>query len=430
MNQERASDAAIIAHDIGKRYKLGHSVGSYNTLRDQIAGFFSPSRIIGKPRTSDPYIWALKDITFNVAHSDVVGIIGRNGAGKSTLLKILSRVTTPTTGRVEMHGRVGSLLEVGTGFHPELTGRENVFLNGAIMGEKRVDIRRKFDEIVAFAEVEKFIDTPVKHYSSGMYVRLAFAVAAFMELEILIVDEALAVGDAAFQKKCLGKMGDAAKQGRAILFVSHSMPALENLCNRVIWINDGKIVADGEPRRVIAEYVETANRVAAPRPVGKYTSEGHRRGTGEVQFGGFRLLNASGDETHEFQMGETIIAEVEFEAHAAVENAVFSVSLFDHSTNTNVTTWVGRREPRALSEGETGVFRIIFPQNALRARRYFFHLGMTNLFNSDIPYDVWTGGGTEFNVVYPDDMESLDLRVGNDHALVTLPLRTEVEIKG
>jgi lipopolysaccharide transport system ATP-binding protein len=427
---QTASGPAIVANDLGKRYRLGHSVGSYRTLRDQLAGIFRSAGPESENSATAPYIWALKNVSFEAAQGDVLGIIGKNGAGKSTLLKILSRVTSPTTGGAVMHGRVGSLLEVGTGFHPELTGRENVFLNGAIMGEKRADIRRKFDEIVAFAEVEKFIDTPVKHYSSGMYVRLAFAVAAFMELEILIVDEALAVGDAAFQKKCLGRMGDAAREGRTILFVSHSMPALENLCNRVIWVNGGQIVADGEPRRVIADYVASANSAVVPRAVGKYTSEGHRRGTGEVQFAGFRLLDSDGEETNEFEMGETIIAEVEFEAHAAVDNAVFSFSLFDHSTQTIVTTWVGRREPRALSAGERGIFRVILPENFLRARRYYFSLGVTNLFNNDIPYDIWSGGGTEFTVLYPDDLESLDLLVGNDYALVTLPIRAEVEVQG
>ena len=429
MTLHRIGGPAIVAQGLGKRYRLGHSVGSYRTLRDHLAGMFRSSGR-GDTGASAPFIWALKDVSFDVAQGDVLGIIGKNGAGKSTLLKILSRVTSPTTGGAAMHGRVGSLLEVGTGFHPELTGRENVFLNGAIMGEKRADIRRKFDEIVAFAEVEKFIDTPVKHYSSGMYVRLAFAVAAFMELEILIVDEALAVGDAAFQKKCLGRMGDAAREGRTILFVSHSMPALENLCNRVIWVNGGEIVADGEPRRVIADYVASANSAVVPRTVGQYTSEGHRRGTGEVQFAGFRLLNGGGDETSEFEMGETIVAEVEFEAHASVDNAVFSFSLFDHSTQTILTTWVGRREPRPLSKGERGIFRVILPQNLLRARRYYFSLGVTNLFNNDVPYDVWSGGGTEFSVLYPDDIESLDLLVGNDFAMVSLPLRVEIEVEG
>jgi lipopolysaccharide transport system ATP-binding protein len=188
-------------------------------------------------------LWALKDVSFSVAPGEVVGIVGRNGAGKSTLLKVLSRITKPTTGEVDLYGRVGSLLEVGTGFHPELTGRENIFLNGAILGMKRSHIERKFDEIVAFAEVEKFLDTPVKRYSSGMYVRLAFAVAAHLEPEILIVDEVLAVGDASFQKKCLGKIGDVAKDGRTVLFVSHNMAAVKALCTRAMLLDGGRVTS-------------------------------------------------------------------------------------------------------------------------------------------------------------------------------------------
>src|SRR5438309_6935069 len=201
--------------------------------------------------------WALKDVDLEVKHGEVLGLIGRNGAGKTTLLKILSRITKPTRGWATIHGRVGSLLEVGTGFHPELSGRDNTYLSGAILGMSKREIERKFDEIVAFAEIEKFIDTPVKHYSSGMYVRLAFAVAAHLDPEILFVDEVLAVGDARFQKKCLGKMGDVAKQGRTIIFVSHSMESISRLCPRAIWLNEGKLIVDGPADDVIAQYSAT-----------------------------------------------------------------------------------------------------------------------------------------------------------------------------
>ncbi len=200
-------------------------------------------------------IWALKDVNFTVEQGEALGIIGRNGAGKSTLLKILSRVTAPTSGHARVKGRIASLLEVGTGFHPDLTGRENIYLNGAIMGMSRQEVRRKLDEIVAFAEIEQFIDTPVKRYSSGMYVRLAFAVAAHLDPEILVVDEVLAVGDAEFQKKCLGKMGDVAKEGRTVLFVSHNMQAIKSLCNRVLHLASGKLVNQGMPQQVISEYL-------------------------------------------------------------------------------------------------------------------------------------------------------------------------------
>jgi lipopolysaccharide transport system ATP-binding protein len=215
----------------------------------------------GKLQTvsSDDTLWALRDVSFNVEQGEILGLIGRNGAGKSTLLKIVSRITKPTQGSVKLRGRIGSLLEVGTGFHPELTGRENIFLNGAVLGMKRTEILQKFDEIVAFAEVEKFIDTPVKRYSSGMYMRLAFAVAAHLEPEIMLIDEVLAVGDASFQKKCLGKMGNAAQQGRTVLFVSHNMIAVQDLCHRVIWLDGGRIVEAGDAGTVIGHYLQESS---------------------------------------------------------------------------------------------------------------------------------------------------------------------------
>jgi lipopolysaccharide transport system ATP-binding protein len=256
------SDIAIRVQELGKRYKLG-APERYRTLRDTLADVFTaPSRWFRRvPSASagEQTFWALKDISFDVKQGDVVGIIGRNGAGKSTLLKVLSRITEPTAGQADIHGRVASLLEVGTGFHPELTGRENIYLNGAILGMKKAEIRRKFDEIVAFSEVEKFIDTPVKHYSSGMYVRLAFAVAAHLEPEILIVDEVLAVGDAAFQKKCLRRMGEVANEGRTVLFVSHNMTAVQSLCTRAILLRGGRVVADGPTHDTVVQYIGMDN---------------------------------------------------------------------------------------------------------------------------------------------------------------------------
>jgi lipopolysaccharide transport system ATP-binding protein len=252
------SDIAIRVENLGKKYKIGANQARYQTLRESIVNGFSSSieRIKGAPPKDDNIIWALKDINFEVKHGEVLGIIGRNGAGKSTLLKILSRITKPTTGRFELNGRVGSLLEVGTGFHPELTGRENIYLSGAILGMKRNEINRKFDEIVDFAEIEKFLDTPVKHYSSGMYMRLAFSVAAHLEPEILLVDEVLAVGDAEFQKKCLGKMGDVAGEGRTVLFVSHNMGAIRNLCQKCFFISNGKKDMIDITESVIKRYLD------------------------------------------------------------------------------------------------------------------------------------------------------------------------------
>ncbi len=250
------NDCAIEVRGLSKLYRIGGEQKLYSTLRESVTGAItSRFRRNGNGAKSNARrFWALKDVNFQVRRGEVVGIIGRNGAGKSTLLKILSRITDPTEGEIEIDGRVGSLLEVGTGFHPELTGRENVFLNGAILGMKRREIAAKFDEIVAFAETEKFLDTPVKFYSSGMYMRLAFAVAAHLEPEILIVDEVLAVGDASFQKKCLGKMGDAARAGRTVLFVSHNMAAVKLLCRKAILLNAGVIASSGNVADVIEDY--------------------------------------------------------------------------------------------------------------------------------------------------------------------------------
>lgn len=254
------ADPIISVENLGKRYRLRHQAKvPYTTFRDTLAQGFHRLIASTPPKQGDlPLVedyWALKDVSFQIERGDVVGIIGRNGAGKSTLLKILSRITEPTTGRVRLGGRVASLLEVGTGFHPELTGRENIFLNGAILGMAKAEIRRKFDEIVEFAEVEKFLDTAVKHYSSGMYVRLAFAVAAHLEPDILVVDEVLAVGDAAFQKKCLGKIGGLSHGGRTILFVSHNVQAISSLCGRGIYLREGRLVFAGPTAEAIRQYM-------------------------------------------------------------------------------------------------------------------------------------------------------------------------------
>jgi lipopolysaccharide transport system ATP-binding protein len=267
------SQPVISVENISKYYRLGLIGGG--TLHADLERWWAKARgrpdplfKIGQEEQSNrqgDHIWALRDVTFQVQHGEVLGIIGRNGAGKSTLLKILSRVTDPTAGQIKIKGRVASLLEVGTGFHPELTGRENVYLNGAILGMKKAEIDRKFDEIVAFAEIEKFLDTPVKRYSSGMYVRLAFAVAAHLEPEILVVDEVLAVGDAQFQKKCLGKMGDVAKEGRTVLFVSHNMTAVKALCPAAILLSSGKIVNAGDSIGVVTAYLKQGENRARAR---------------------------------------------------------------------------------------------------------------------------------------------------------------------
>ncbi len=271
------SEPIIKVENLSKKYIIGHQVqggsivGGFPTLRDRITDGANwlkrqlVSTISGQkiPEPTSEEFWALKDVSFEIQRGDCIGIIGRNGAGKSTLLKILSRITEPTTGQITINGRVASLLEVGTGFHPELTGRENVYLNGAILGMSKIEIKNKFDEIVEFAEIEKFLDTPVKRYSSGMYVRLAFAVAAHLEPEILIVDEVLAVGDAAFQRKCLGKMDDVAKQGRTVVFVSHNMGVMQTLCKRGILLQQGTVIADGTASATVTTYLEILEKAAS-----------------------------------------------------------------------------------------------------------------------------------------------------------------------
>jgi lipopolysaccharide transport system ATP-binding protein len=269
-------DAVVRAEGVGKEYVLGELTGGYKLLRDSLTEW---ARRRGRPSRSDRF-WALQDVGFEVERGESFGIIGHNGAGKSTLLKIMSRVTPPTTGRVELRGRVGALLEVGTGFHPELTGRDNVYLNGAILGMTRAEIARKFDEIVEFAEVGRFIDTPVKRYSSGMQLRLAFAVAAHLEPEVLIIDEVLSVGDLAFQEKCLGRMETVADEGRTILFVSHNLTAVSNLCSRSMLLDGGQKVVEGPTSEVLERYVRSVLRESGTQ----LTERKDRQGTGELRF--------------------------------------------------------------------------------------------------------------------------------------------------
>jgi lipopolysaccharide transport system ATP-binding protein len=282
----------IRVESLSKKYRLGERRGAPSTLRETITGAVrAPLAALKRRRGAgdETTLWALRDVSFEVQMGEVVGVIGRNGAGKSTLLKILSRITRPTSGCVEMYGRTSSLIEVGTGFHPELTGRENVYLNGALLGMKRAEIKRRFDEIVAFSEVERFLDTPVKHYSSGMYTRLAFAVAAHLEPDVLIVDEVLAVGDVQFQKKCLGKMGSAAKEGRTVLFVSHNMAAVANLCRRGIVLEQGRVAYAGTQAEAVARYLAsfgTRGRSLRERA--------DRAGSGEVRVVAIEVRDSAG----------------------------------------------------------------------------------------------------------------------------------------
>ncbi len=310
------SDRIIRVENLGKTYIIRHQQKEpYTALRDVITnGVKSFARNLVKGHTQrldNPLreeFWALKDVSFEIQRGDRLGIIGRNGAGKSTLLKILSRITEPTKGKINIKGRVASLLEVGTGFHPELTGRENIYLNGAILGMSKVEIKKKFDEIVAFAEVEKFLDTPVKRYSSGMYVRLAFAVAAHLEPEILIVDEVLAVGDIQFQKKCLGKMEDVSKEGRTLLFVSHNMHTVSSLCNQAIFLQQGQIVCQGATKDIIEKYLLSGLNHAGEVVWTFDEAPSHEL----VKLHAVRVLNQKHQLAHEISIAEEVILEMEF----------------------------------------------------------------------------------------------------------------------
>ena len=339
------SQIAIRGVGLGKRYAIGERV-RYLALRDILANaikapvrLFRPNRENGNDRRDQ--IWALRDVSFEIQQAEVVGLIGRNGAGKTTLLKILSRVTRPTTGFAEVHGRMGTLLEVGTGFHPELSGRENVFLSGAILGMGKREIERKFDEIVAFAEVDKFIDTPLKHFSTGMQMRLAFAVAAQLEPEILMVDEVLAVGDLEFQKKCLGKMSEVSKGGRTIVFVSHQMSQIRRLCERVIWVDRGVIKQDGPTLEVISAY----ERAFTERTEVNSQEESSGRG---IQFLKWELVGEDGAASNVLQHFDPVSFRVVIHLPEPILKGSYAILLFDGAGR---IIWHGNCELSALQPG-------------------------------------------------------------------------------
>ncbi len=340
-SSESETEVAIRCCEIGKRYRIGPQ-GSYRTLRDTIADTFrAPFRRRTTKQDSTGHeahnseLWALDGINFEVQRGEVLGIIGRNGSGKSTLLKLLSGITRPSRGRIEIRGRLGTLLEVGAGFHPELTGRENIYLNGAILGMKRREIARKFDEIVDFSECGHMLDTPIKHYSSGMYVRLAFSVAAHLETEILLVDEVLAVGDSVFQKKCLGKIGQAAHQGRTVLFVSHNLLAVDSLCTRAICLHEGKIVQDGSPSQVTSTYLKkwipTFSEVV-------YDDIHSAPGNDQIRLRRARVRPLEETTGGEITVNTPFIVEFEYWKLAAIPCIDFAVQIFnEHGVNVFAT---------------------------------------------------------------------------------------------
>ena len=322
---------------LGKAYRIGQVGAPYATIRETLSkALMSPANRFQRapggrtqePAALDSVFWALKSLDCEIYPGEVVGVIGRNGAGKSTLLKVLSRITEPTTGRVELYGRVGSLLEVGTGFHPELSGRENIYLNGAILGMTRREIARNLDQIVSFAEIDRFVDTPVKRYSSGMYMRLAFAVAAHLEPEILVVDEVLAVGDAQFQKKCMGKMNDVAKTGRTVVFVSHSAAAVQSLCTRGLLLQDGRLIADGQPERVLAEYIKSASSME----YGHQDLEFHRGRTpgSTAAMHKVWVRNDRAALERVIRMGDDVVVNVAFTAREPLHDVTFGLEIKNH----------------------------------------------------------------------------------------------------
>lgn len=372
------SDLAIRTTGLGKRYRIGTATERHDSIRDALAAAVrAPLRNLRQVRKlgkfddaeGDDVVWALRDVSFDVRHGEVVGVIGRNGAGKSTLLKLLSRITEPSTGRALIHGRVGSLLEVGTGFHPDLTGRENVYLNGAILGMDRAYVDRRFEEIIEFAGVARYIDTPVKRYSSGMYLRLAFAVAAHLEPEILIVDEVLAVGDAQFQKKCLGKMSDVSREGRTVLFVSHNLTAVRTLCTRALLMRAGTLVADEPPAEAVAKYVnEIQDYVLAQHFDDAATAP--QNSTARLRR--IAIHAVDGGTPPELLTGEPFAIDIDFETkHDNVfvgltavvydlENNVVFSSLSNHEPH-----WYGRPMPKGAYRS-----RVVIPANLLNAAGY------------------------------------------------------------
>jgi len=405
------SDIAIRAANLSKLYHIGRGQGKagYRTLRESMMGWaIAPLRWFSRDgrASADDTIWALKDVSFEVKRGEVVGIIGRNGAGKSTLLKILSRITDPTEGTVDLYGRVGSLLEVGTGFHPELTGRENIYLNGAILGMKRTEIIRKFDEIVDFSEIEKFLDTPVKHYSSGMYVRLAFAVAAHLDPEILLVDEVLAVGDAAFQKKCLGKLGDVAKEGRTVLFVSHNMGQIRSLCSQGILLRDGKNSLYGPIVNVISDY---------QRGLVDINSSAKIEGANYTGFTSWKIYGTTSyDSMHVIFSQEPFTLEIELQLENPVYNGFLTILL-----NSDDGQKIGGWKINGV-RFDSGTYKINcrIPILPVRPGLYFWHLSL------------WDGGKKiDVATLYPELVVSTEDNSGlKDEPGAILNIPSDIEI--
>ena len=415
------NDIAIKVENLSKLYRIGAKQESYKTLRAtltegvtapfrRLASVFGHSYSVVRPRSSvvcNDTIWALKDVSFEIKQGEVVGIIGMNGAGKTTLLKVLSRITEPTEGQGQLHGRVASLLEVGTGFNSELTGRENIYLNGAILGMKKTEIDRKFDEIVHFSGVEQFIDTPVKHFSSGMHVRLAFAVAAHLEPEILLVDEVLAVGDVAFQQKCLGKMQGVAKEGRTILLVSHNMAAIRNLCQRTLLIDSGRIIVDGPTDQAINKYLDRnlqEGAVTAQEQLEDKVTGVIKRDHPTIRFREVALIDEKGLPRNEFQSDEEIRVSVTYECLTVVNDLRVAVIIVDEE-NTPILMSLNIDDTNILESyrREPGAYRLVcvLPADMFGERRFYVtvhleypkveHLVLNKILSFDVKFRGYGG---------------------------------------
>ncbi|MDO8502342.1 MAG: ABC transporter ATP-binding protein [Gemmatimonadaceae bacterium] len=384
------SQTAIKVEGLAKSYRIARALGRqpYRTLQEEVIALPKNlwKRALGRSDTMETF-WALDDVSFEVMEGEVVGIIGRNGAGKSTLLKILSRITEPTRGRAEIYGRVGALLEVGTGFHPELTGRENIFLSGAILGMRKSEIARQFDAIVDFAGVEQFIDTPTKRYSSGMYTRLAFAVAAHLEPEILLVDEVLAVGDAEFQKKCLGKMEDVAGEGRTVFFVSHNTQAVRQLCTRGILLEHGRVAADGPTDSTLAVYNQRLRELRVDAETGVNNPE-NRRGSGAVRFTAVSVEDLDGNERYTFAMGDTVRFRLTFTVHAPMRGLAIFVGIRSGMSRELVTSARHVVTGALVSPGTTSTVVVDLPSVYIRPGEYPLYLHVSESLQSPKNYDV------------------------------------------
>lgn len=406
------SETVIIAEGLGKSYMIGHQKKeSYSTLRDVLTNL--PRQCWSRLRNPQYHshenieeFCALNDVNFEIKQGDRVGVIGRNGAGKSTLLKILSRITEPTTGRVRLGGRVASLLEVGTGFHPELTGRENIFLNGAILGMTRAEIKKNFDEIIAFAEVEKFLDTPVKRYSSGMYVRLAFAVAAHLEPEILIVDEVLAVGDLAFQKKCIGKMEVVSNEGRTVIFVSHNMQVIQNLCSRSLLLHNGALILDSSTKNTLTQYSKLLRELKVDDSTG-IGNESVRRGLGVIRFSSVLLCDEHNTRRSMFTMGETVRIQMGYKVLKDMDGLTIYIAIRSELTKEIVTSVQHTLFTEKLTAGTHGTIIIDLPDIYIRPGDYplYFHVSDAEMTSTsvDVLDDL-----TEPLVICADDKKSYD----------------------